>query len=441
MGGFSNFVSDASFNGNVIINKNVGIGTSTPAYPLDVNGILRSFNVSYLFPNIGTSIPTYTNANNSSFGFLSGNYDVGAGECDFFSTWNTTNTKAAFNFYKYISTSPTLLLTILSNGYVGIGTSTPYSKLQVSVPVPTTTGTNVTIATFSGAGGGTNKYSIDFCSLMQSYGPSARISAIDTGAYSSDYVFYTQQYNNSTTSNLIERFRIGNNFTLTTGDSRVTGRLYIGNNDPGGGGGDSAWLEYVQIAGENTTLRINVSNDAADHINLNPSGYVGIKTDSPAYPLDVYGSVIVRDYLRVNGNYALYFETWGGGWYMSDTTYIRAVSDKYIYTGGQVLAGSFNANSDYRLKSNVHQLSKTKTVDLLNPIEYDLSGGKHDMGFLAHEVQEVFPFLVQGEKDGKDMQSLNYNGFIALLVKEVQDLKKENKDLKSRLDAIEKRFM
>jgi hypothetical protein len=63
------------------------------------------------------------------------------------------------------------------------------------------------------------------------------------------------------------------------------------------------------------------------------------------------------------------------------------------------------------------------------------------MGFIAHEVQEIFPFLVTGVKDGEEKQTLNYNGFIALLVKEVQDLKKENTDLKSRLDAIEKRLM
>ena len=45
------------------------------------------------------------------------------------------------------------------------------------------------------------------------------------------------------------------------------------------------------------------------------------------------------------------------------------------------------------------------------------------MGFIAHEVQEIFPFLVTGEKDGKDTQTVNYNGFIALLVKEIQQLK------------------
>ena len=67
-----------------------------------------------------------------------------------------------------------------------------------------------------------------------------------------------------------------------------------------------------------------------------------------------------------------------------------------------------------------------------------MSGGLHQMGFIAHEVQEVFPFLVSGEKDGEAMQTINYNGFIALLVKEIQELKRENIEIKKRLAALEK---
>jgi hypothetical protein len=62
------------------------------------------------------------------------------------------------------------------------------------------------------------------------------------------------------------------------------------------------------------------------------------------------------------------------------------------------------------------------------------------MGFIAHEVQDLFPFLVTGVKDGSEIQTLNYNGFIALLVKEVQDLKKENIRLKEINDLFESRL-
>jgi flagellar biosynthesis chaperone FliJ len=58
------------------------------------------------------------------------------------------------------------------------------------------------------------------------------------------------------------------------------------------------------------------------------------------------------------------------------------------------------------------------------------------MGFLAHEVQEIFPFLVNGEKDGLSYQSVNYNGFIALLVKEIQDLKKRLKKTEDQLQSV-----
>ena len=56
--------------------------------------------------------------------------------------------------------------------------------------------------------------------------------------------------------------------------------------------------------------------------------------------------------------------------------------------------------------------------------------GKDEVGFLAHEVQETHPFLASGEKDGAERQSLNYQGIIGILVREIQEIK-------GRLAAIE----
>ena len=55
------------------------------------------------------------------------------------------------------------------------------------------------------------------------------------------------------------------------------------------------------------------------------------------------------------------------------------------------------------------------------------------MGFIAHEIQKQFPFLVNGEKDGENLQSINYTGLIALLVKEIQNLKNEIKEIKHKI--------
>jgi hypothetical protein len=51
------------------------------------------------------------------------------------------------------------------------------------------------------------------------------------------------------------------------------------------------------------------------------------------------------------------------------------------------------------------------------------------MGVIAHEIAEIFPFIVSGEKDADELQSVNYISLVALLVSEVQELKKSVKAL------------
>ena len=63
--------------------------------------------------------------------------------------------------------------------------------------------------------------------------------------------------------------------------------------------------------------------------------------------------------------------------------------------------------------------------------------GKQDIGLIAHELQEHYPFLVSGKKDGKEMQSVNYTGLIGVLIKEIQELKITVKELKSRVTILE----
>jgi hypothetical protein len=98
---------------------------------------------------------------------------------------------------------------------------------------------------------------------------------------------------------------------------------------------------------------------------------------------------------------------------------------------GTATAGSFNATSDYRIKKNVRQI--TANVDSLNPVQYfNTLSNREDFGLIAHEIQEHFPTLVCGEKDGPGNQSVNYIGIIPILVSEIQELKKKVNELMSK---------
>ena len=62
----------------------------------------------------------------------------------------------------------------------------------------------------------------------------------------------------------------------------------------------------------------------------------------------------------------------------------------------------------------------------MNPVTYtNTKTLKQDVGLIAHELQDHYPFLVDGTKDGQELQSVNYIGLIGILIKEIQCLKKE----------------
>jgi hypothetical protein len=113
-----------------------------------------------------------------------------------------------------------------------------------------------------------------------------------------------------------------------------------------------------------------------------------------------------------------------------DTGYALDVS-------GVIKTLGINNVSDYRIKDNITSLSSTPnipTLDGLRPVMYyNKLLQKHEYGFIAHEVQEVFPDLVIGNKDAENYQTINYIPMFALLVKEVKQMKQEIEELRKKL--------
>ena len=153
-------------------------------------------------------------------------------------------------------------------------------------------------------------------------------------------------------------------------------------------------------------LIIGIENDANTGVNKDsivlytPGGYgfVGINNLNPTTSLDVSGSVTIS---------------------------------------GTVQAASYNAVSDYRIKSNVISLNETHSINNLEPkYYYNEINGKYEFGFIAHELEKEYPFLVNGKKDDDLYQSINYNGIIGLLTNEIKILKKEMNLLKEEMRTL-----
>lgn len=94
-----------------------------------------------------------------------------------------------------------------------------------------------------------------------------------------------------------------------------------------------------------------------------------------------------------------------------------------------------NITSDYRniKPGTMISLDSNYTVDNLKPIKYNNSQtGNTEIGLLAHELQQVYPYLVTGNKDDAKYQSINYTGLIGILINEIKELKKEVSTLKQQ---------
>lgn len=100
--------------------------------------------------------------------------------------------------------------------------------------------------------------------------------------------------------------------------------------------------------------------------------------------------------------------------------------------------------SDQRLKEKIVPLegSLAKILQLqgvkyewIDPKKY---GNIPRIGFIAQEVEKIYPTLVETAPDS-GMKSVHYDQLVAPLVEAIKELKKENTQLRKRLEILEKK--
>lgn len=101
---------------------------------------------------------------------------------------------------------------------------------------------------------------------------------------------------------------------------------------------------------------------------------------------------------------------------------------------------NYATSSDYRLKKDVAPMTGAlEKLSLLKPVTYTWKrNGVQGQGFIAHELQQVCPQAVTGEKDAVDengepiYQGVDASKLVAILTAAIQELAAEVKALKAR---------
>jgi hypothetical protein len=108
-------------------------------------------------------------------------------------------------------------------------------------------------------------------------------------------------------------------------------------------------------------------------------------------------------------------------------------------------ATTYSTSSDYRLKHDIQPMTGALAkVAALKPVTYKWNADNSEsQGFIAHELQEVVPECVTGEKDAVDAegnpqyQGIDTSFLAATMVAAIQELKAELDTVKAELAALE----
>lgn len=192
------------------------------------------------------------------------------------------------------------------------------------------------------------------------------------------------------------------------------------------------------------------SSSTTERMRITSAGRVGIGTTSPTQALSVYNNesaALDTCYLisNVAGDVGAAGLVVGKKDNNSTTSQVlvRFLMNSATTGQGQInangaSAAAFGSYSDSRLKENIVDLpSQLDNILSLRPVEFDYKDGSgHQIGFIAQEVQTVFPDLVNPDAQGMLMLTdMNKND--ARLIKAVQELNAKIESLEARISELE----
>ena len=337
-----------------------------------------------------------------------------------------------------------------SSGNLGIGTTSPTTRLDVSGQARFSSGATASAAILTSTNAGGTALNIQNSgtvnSLLGGYN-----SIVGSGNATDVMLSATQGILAfGTGASSTERMRITNAGDVGIGTTSPSNQLHVAragstyirvsSTDVGSGTGlwttnsTNAYLIGAGAASGGSGLEFRDVTNSTTRMILDSSGNLLVGTTSTSVQkIRVDGTqggiFVTNDDLNHYAYLALSKSS------SSATHYVLGILNSAGTTVGAVTHNNTNTtygtSSDYRLKENVVPMTGALAkVQSLKPCTYTWKAdGSDGQGFIAHELQEVFPDAVTGEKDAVNEdgsikpQGIDTSFLVATLTASIQELK------------------
>jgi hypothetical protein len=209
-----------------------------------------------------------------------------------------------------------------------------------------------------------------------------------------------------------------NNYTLFKTESGAD-QAYLGFSDAGVN-------DFAIYNVQNGYVRIATNN--TERMRISSAGILQVNTTASAPSIGSDAKLMVKGN---DGVIDCYSNSNGGGYYcitFKNNNANNSGVQGYITINTTSVA--YTSVSDYRLKENVQPMTGALAkVSQLKPVTYTWkTDGSNGQGFIAHELQEVVPEAVTGEKDAVNndgsikAQGVDTSFLVATLTAAIQEL-------------------
>jgi hypothetical protein len=376
-------------------NNRLGIGTASPSYALDVTGVARlGSGVTQAAPS-ATDIPSTSHtmlSGTGGNGLFFGQYPSGTGYAQWIQSSFVNPTTATYN----------LILQPLG-GNVGIGTTSPSSKLTVGANPP-----NAGAIAGVGSNGGIS------LALSDNVNSSLYVRHLGGGSLIGTDAGNALRFATSGNTATEERMRIhssggvsiGNTTDPSANNLSVTGALTLGTALTVGNGGTGAATLTGIVKGNGTSAFTAAVAADFPTLNQNTTGTAGGLTGTPNITVGTIGCTTVT----------------ASGAITSTSTITSYFSDERLKT---------------KLGNIENALDKVQSLNgfYYEPNEIAQSLGyksKREVGVSAQEVQAIMPEVIAPAPIDNQYLTVSYDRLVPLLIEAIKELKTEIDILKGK---------